>query len=330
MKQCWLRIQVVALVLAMLSPLALLAQKDDKQEEKDKKDKETQQVIIMRKSTGDDKITVEIKGDKITVNGKPYEDYKGKDGDLTVRVNHWKDMAFMRTPRIAGAGNSFDVFTGDENKPMLGVNTERSEKGVEVISVTKESGAEKAGIKEKDIIIKIDDQKVEDPDDLSTIVQKHKVGDKIAISFLRDGKEQKVTAELSKWKGMTAWSYNNNNNFNFDMGDIQKYLPKTPMAPRMAWTGNGPKLGLSIQDNEDGKGVKVIDVDDESNAAKAGIKEDDVITEADGKTINNADDMVRVIRDGREKISIMLKIQRAGKTQNVEVKMPRKLKTADL
>ena len=63
---------------------------------------------------------------------------------------------------------------------------------------------------------------------------------------------------------------------------------------------------------------------------KAGIKKDDVITEVDGKAVNSTDDMVKMIKDSKEKISIMVKLQRAGKTQNIEVKMPRKIKTADL
>jgi serine protease Do len=332
MKQHWLRFFVIAMAAALLAPVSLLAQKDDKTDKKDeeKDKKETQQIIITRKSTNDDKVTIEIKGDKVTVNGKTVE---GKDGDITVKVNRWKDMSYLRTPRAIGrngGATNYEMFFEDANKAMLGVTTESTEGGVEVQSVTKESAAEKAGLKEKDIITKIDDQKIEDPDDLSSVIQKHKAGDKVSVSFLRDKKEQKVTAELTKWKGMTAWT-TDGNNFKFDMNDISRYLPKTPMVvPHMTWSGNGPRLGLSIQDNEDGKGAKVVDVDEESNAFKAGIREDDIITEADGKTINNTDDMVKVIRESKEKNSIMLKIQRAGKTQNVEVKMPRRIKTADL
>ena len=89
-------------------------------------------------------------------------------------------------------------------------------------------------------------------------------------------------------------------------------------------------MGLSVQDTDEGKGVKVIEVDEESNAAKAGVKEEDVITEVDGKAVNNTDDMVKLIRESKEKFSVMIKLQRSGKSQNIEVKMPKKIKTADL
>lgn len=121
-----------------------------------------------------------------------------------------------------------------------------------------------------------------------------------------------------------------------DMAELEKVMPKIHNTPRttpngtFTWSGGSPKLGLSIQDTDDGKGVKVIEVDEESNAAKAGIKENDVITEVDGKAVNGADEMAKIIKESKEKNSVMIKLQRSGKTQNIEVKMPKKIKTADL
>lgn len=128
--------------------------------------------------------------------------------------------------------------------------------------------------------------------------------------------------------------------FKMDMGDMDfdKIMPKIREMPRVmapngqnwSWSGGTPKLGLSVQDTDDGKGVKVIEVDNESNAEKAGIKEDDIITEVDGKAVNSTDEIAKIIRESKEKVSVMIKLQRSGKTQNIEVKMPRKIKTADL
>ena len=71
-------------------------------------------------------------------------------------------------------------------------------------------------------------------------------------------------------------------------------------------------------------------MDEESNAAKAGLKEEDIITEIDGKAVNSTDETVKIIRESKEKTSIMVKLLRGGKTMNIEVRMPRKIKTADL
>jgi serine protease Do len=226
---------------------------------------------------------------------------------------------------------------------MLGVTTEKTEGGVEIQDITKESAAEKAGLKENDIITKIDDTKIEDPDDLSAAIKKHKPGDKVTVTYLRNGKEQKTTAELTKWKGVGAFGMTApGGDYKFEMPDLdfEQIMPKLKAMPRVMtpngqnwnwnWSGGSPKLGLSVQDTDNGKGVKVIEVDDESNAEKAGIKEDDIITEVDGKTVNGADEIAKVIRESKDKVSVMIKLERGGKTQNIEVKMPRKLKTADL
>jgi serine protease Do len=344
------RILVKFAALAMFAFLAnpLLAQ-DAKEKEKDKR-KDVEQIIITKKGDDKEKVVVEISGDKITVNGKPIEDLK--EGDLKVYRNKFKSfdgLSAMTIPR-AGTGNwdfnwndnngmsGMSLFGNlDENRAMLGVTTEKVEQGAKVNEVTDESAAEKAGIKEGDIITKIGDTKIEDPDALSEAVRKHKPGEKVSVTFLRDKKEQKVTAELGKWKGLGAFSYSPKMP---DMKIFEQALPryKSSITPRvfgegqnLAWAyGGAPRLGLSVQDTDDGKGVKVIEVDEESNAAKAGVKENDIITNINDKEVNSADEVAKMVRENKDKVSLQLKIKRDGKAQTIEVKMPRKLKTADL
>ena len=310
-----------------------------------------QQIIVTRKGDKAEKVTIEISGDKITVNGKPLEDYKDKDGDISVRLQKFKEMGALA--RIPWSGNwnndgdndndndhDMEYFGESSNHAMLGVTTEKAEQGVEIQDITKESAAEKAGLKEGDVITKINDKKIEDPDDLSSVIKSYKPGEKVTVTYLRDKKEQKVTAELTKWKGMGSFSFDGMKNFKMDMGDMDfnRSMPRVQAMPKMkglydqnwSWANNGPKLGLSVQDSDDGKGVKVIDVDDEGNAEKAGIKEDDIITEVDGKAVNGADEIAKVIKESKDKISVNLKLQRDGKPMNITVKIPRKLKTADL
>ncbi|MBI5859067.1 MAG: PDZ domain-containing protein [Sphingobacteriales bacterium] len=349
MKKNLLMFSMFSFALVMLAPISLFAQKEEKDKEaKEKKD--VQQIIITRKGDKSEKIVVEVKGDKVTINGKPLEDYKDKDGDIRVNLHNLKDLeslTFLRTPGVGTwdqrNGDAFSIITGDANRAMLGVTTEKTEGGVEIQDITKESAAERAGLKENDIITKIDDTKIEDPDDLSAAIKKHKPGDKVTVTYLRNKKEQKTTAELTKWKGVGSFGMTApKGDFKFEMPDMdfEHIMPKIQTVPRVMtpngqnwnwnWSGGGPKLGISVQDTDDGKGVKVIEVDDESNAEKAGIKEDDIITEVDGKAVNGADEIAKVIRESKDKVSVMIKLQRGGKTQNVEVKMPRKLKTADL
>jgi serine protease Do len=332
-------------ITALLATFAIpsFAQDEKVKDNKDTK-KEVEQITITRKTDSKTKTIVEINGDKIIVNGKPIEDLK--DGDITVHRNKYKTMEglnYYGTPRTRAGGQSFNWDNGDglnmyhvdENRAMLGVVTEDAEGGVKVTEITDESAAKKAGIKEGDIITKIGDTKIEDPDQLSEAVRKHKPGEKVTVTLLRDKKEQKVTAELGKWKGVSSFSYGPGQNFKMEMPDYELLAPKIQAMPRMrgqAWSysGGAPRLGLSVQDTDDGKGVKVIDVDDESNAAKAGLKENDIITNFNGTEVNSADEVAKLVKENKDKPTISLKIKRDGKVQTVEVKMPRKLKTADL
>ena len=342
------RLAVNFVLAALLAAVALpsLAQEDKKEKEKEEmkdKKKEVEQIIITRNTDSKEKTVIEINGDKVTVNGKPIEDLK--DGDVKVHRSKYKTMDGLNAyalPRGRGSqsfnwdnnnGDHFNLFNDfDENHAMLGVVTEEAEGGVKVTDITDESAAKKAGIKEGDIITKINDAKIENPDQLTEQIRKNKPGDKVTVTLLRDKKEQKVTAELGKWKGVGA--YNLGQNFKMDIMPEYKELltPKVRVAPGQswAWSGSAPRLGLSVQDTDDGKGVKVLEVDGESNAAKAGLKENDIITHFNDKEVNSADEVAKMVRENKDKTSIKLKISRNGKTENVEVKMPRKLKTTDI
>ena len=74
----------------------------------------------------------------------------------------------------------------------------------------------------------------------------------------------------------------------------------------------------------------MIEVDGESNAAKAGVKENDIITHVNDKEVNSADEVSKLVKESKDKPNLSLKIKRDGKAQTIQVKMPRKLKTADL
>src|SRR5262245_7273827 len=125
---------LIILGTALMLPVALLAQKDEKDKMKEKEKKENQQIIIT--STGDknEKIVVEVNGDKVTVNGKPIEEYKGDD--VIVRQRNRDTRAFggdRNSWNLGGTSpEAFSFFNADSNRAMLGVTTDEVDKGVEV------------------------------------------------------------------------------------------------------------------------------------------------------------------------------------------------------
>lgn len=60
----------------------------------------------------------------------------------------------------------------------------------------KDSPADKAGIKNADLIIKVDNIRIDSKHNLNEVVQSYRPGDKIEITFLRNNKEKKVKLTL--------------------------------------------------------------------------------------------------------------------------------------
>ena len=305
-----------------------VAQTGDKVK-KEKTDKE-QSITIRKKGDNKEKLTIVIDGDNITVNGKPLEEMK--DADIQVLRNQGITSLMPKIRgRLAPMG-SLKMF-GDDfpmggSRAFLGVTTEKNEKGAKINSVEKESAAEKIGLKKDDIITKVGEDKIDDSQDLYETIGKHKPEEKVTITYLRDGKEATATATLGKTKGAEIRSFNfdnlNGENFRFEM-------PEMPRLNGMDMIYNRkPRLGMEIQDVEEGKGVKILDVDKDTPAAKAGLQKDDVIVSIDGTTINSVDDLRNKARGLKEGESLKLSYTRGGKTLETEIKLPKKIKTAEL
>jgi serine protease Do len=296
---------------------------------KEKNDKE-QSITIRKKGDNKEKLTIVIDGDNITLNGKPLEEMK--DADIQVLRNQGITSLMPKIRgRLAPMG-SLKMFGEDfpmgGNRAFLGVTTEKNEKGAKVNAVEKESAAEKIGLKKDDIITKVDEDKISDSQDLYETIGKHKPEDKVSITYLRDGKEATTTATLGKTSNVQLRSFNfnspDNENFRFEMPDMPRMNGMDILYNRK------PRLGMEIQDMEEGKGVKVLDVDKDTPAAKAGLQKDDVIVSIDGTAVNSVDELRNKVRELKEGESLKFTFNRGGKTQSAEVKIPKKIKTAEL
>lgn len=99
--------------------------------------------------------------------------------------------------------------TNTDEKPTLGVSMtdvsgaaanninlpDTVKNGAVIVEVMNDSNASRAGLKSGDVIIKYDEYEITDFKHLKYYLFKSKIGDKVKITYLRDGKEK--TAELS-------------------------------------------------------------------------------------------------------------------------------------
>ncbi|MDB5222559.1 MAG: hypothetical protein JWN83_1226 [Chitinophagaceae bacterium] len=309
------------ILLALAWPLCsypLYAQKEQKEKTKNN----SREIIIIKSGDKEKKLTIETKDGEVFINGKPSSEYK--DDDVNVIRQKFKSD-FLYTP---GANIYFNNRDG-ENKGFLGVTTEKADGGVKITDVSKGSAAEKAGLKEGDVITKVGNKNITDPDDLMDAVTTYKPKEEVTISYKRDGKAGDVKATLGGRSFSRTYSFNSNgmNDFNFTMPKIAP-MPHQPFT--MAWGFGRGRLGVRIEDTDNDSGVKITDVDDESAAAKAGLKENDIITEVNGKKVKDVNEVRKELGEVKDKNSYNIKAKRNGSDMNFEIKIPKKINKADL
>jgi len=93
---------------------------------------------------------------------------------------------------------------------------------------------------------------------------------------------------------------------------------------------DGPKMGISIEDLTEGSGAKVLDVTEGSPAAKAGIAKNDIITSVDGSSICDVATLQEKAANLKAGDNIALKLTRDGKSKEVTIKIPKKVKKANI
>lgn len=336
-------------------------EKIEKKEKKEKAEKETREIIIRQNGDKDIQLKVEIDGDNVTINGKPLSEFKDENVTINKRkmkiTNGDKTMYWNFTPEPGefNFGNQFnddqwrsnrdmlekmelDYNTISDNSAFLGVTTEEADGGAKITDVVKGSAAEKAGLKKGDIITKAGDGKITNPEDLSKVVSAKKPKDELKVTFKREGKESSVNATLGERKSRTySFSSPRAKARTFTIPRVapdvniegEFNLPELSTLDGFQSFGRQKKIGLKLQDTEDGDGVKVINVEDSSAAAIAGLKNDDIIVEINGTKIENTDDAREEMVPDAEKKSYKIKAKRNGSEMLFDVKIPRKLKTAD-
>ena len=295
----------------------------EKQKEKNKEN--SREVIIITNGDKEKKLTIETKNGEVFINGKPSSEYKDDDVNI-IKQKFGNGKNFLYTP----GADKFHFDNWDNQGGFLGITTEETDGGAKITDVTKGSAADKAGLKEGDVITKIGDKNITDENDVFDAVNSHKAKEDVTISYKRDGSAADVKATLEERKSFSkSFSYNGSkwdSGFNFStakMADIHQPFTST-------WGFNRGKLGLSIEDTDNDGGVKVTDVDDESLGAKAGVKEDDIITEVNGKKVKNVNEVKTELAELKDKSSYNIKVKRNGADMNLEVKTPKKVNKAGI
>jgi Do/DeqQ family serine protease len=158
--------------------------------------------------------------------------------------------------------------------------------GVYVEGVNKGSAGEEGGLKNKDVITKINGFTVNSSAELQEQVAKYRPADKIAVEFLRDGKIQTTSVQLKNKYNTTA-SVDNSKDILGSLGVTVENLSAKEKA----------QLGLE-------SGVKVTDLKAGKLAEFTDIKKGFIITKIDDQPVSDATELVNMLKNKSGKVLI--------------------------
>jgi len=233
-----------------------------------------------------------------------------KTNDLILKlndqaINEWDDLSHFIDKakpgdkvRVAYRRNGKDATTeatlttrkevkSDENAPkkgFLGISEDDDDEdkpGVSV-SITHNSGAEKAGLKDGDLLLQLNDTQLKDWEDISDFMAETTVGDKVRITYERDGKRNTAEATLGEHKSWDWSNWKQDNNHNWNWNNFSMNTREKP-ACLGVYTGAATVGETS--------GAQISSFTTESAAREATMQESDLITSVNGTQVKGHNDL---------------------------------------
>lgn len=175
---------------------------------------------------------------------------------------------------------------GEVQRGVLGVeirdvNSELADKeglkevrGVFVGKVRPGSASEDAGVKEKDVIVAVDDVKVNSAPELQEQIGKRNPGDKVKLTIVRDGKERNIDVVLKSFDGKTT------------IRRVEKLETNKVLDSEFESVSREERLKLHIPN-----GVRVKKVGEKSVLKKAGVQDGFIVISVDKKPVSTVTEL---------------------------------------
>jgi serine protease Do len=208
-----------------------------------------------------------------------------------------------------------------------------SASGVVIDEVRSDSPAARAGLKAADIVVEFDGEKVRSARQFARLVEETAEGKSLRLGVIRDGQRLNVdvTPDYDRSRGEWVWP----EKWPETLARVDDFHVELPRIPAVDVPGfevhtlmRAGRLGVRVEtltpqlaDYFGAKGgVLVTTVDQDSAAAKAGLKAGDVITGVNGRSVDDSADLLRELRRADDE-EVTVDIVRDRKSQTVKAKI---------
>jgi serine protease Do len=173
--------------------------------------------------------------------------------------------------------------------------------GALVNSVEAGGPADRAGIKQGDVIVGVDGEKILDNNALRNRIASTRPGSKVAIEILRDGHPETLNATVDTLKPEAAERTSRDGS-------------PEPGGFGMTVEPLTPEIARSLELTRRTDGVVIRDVSPDGAAAAAGLQEGDVIAKVNGQTVKTPADLKAALDQSGDRPALLLVVR-----QNAEV-----------
>ncbi len=150
-------------------------------------------------------------------------------------------------------------------------------RGALVSDISANSAAERAGIRRGDVILAIDGQPIADSNALRNRIASSKPGSSVAVTIVRDGREQTLNVTLGELEATNAPG---------TMLDKEGERGSFGLSVEPLTSERARQLDVSVD-----SGLLVRSVASDSSASDAGFQAGDVIEQVDGKAVKTVDEL---------------------------------------
>ena len=234
-------------------------------------------------------------------------------------------------------GSYLGVDTRDISPDRVSTLQLKNESGVEVTMVDQDAPAGKAGIKEHDVILTVNGNKVESVEQLRRMIREIPAGRTVDIGISRNGQPMKLQAQLAERHSNRAMKFNMPpmpsvsalpNMSDFDV-PVSVVVVHSAMRSGLMVENLTPQLG-DYFGAKNGHGVLVRSVEKGSRAEKAGFRAGDVIVRVGKDPVHDSGDFNHALHSHRAQGSVAVGIIRDKKEQSITLTLPPKRESGEL